>query len=148
MSWGKTGPKLTLVGKGVCFDTGGLNLKPGASMGLMKKDMKGLTGDDVREGLTAIIAVKIPEPQFEGQTKTKLGNSDVKGAVEAGMGISIVSEVTIHKELQLGSLVALELDPPLERPFSFVHQKQKFRVRVMEELLEFARAYCQEHRND
>lgn len=39
--WGDTGPKLTLVGKGVCFDTGGLNLKPGASMGLMKKDMGG-----------------------------------------------------------------------------------------------------------
>jgi leucyl aminopeptidase len=41
MSWGKDGPHLTLVGKGVCFDTGGLNLKPGASMGLMKKDMGG-----------------------------------------------------------------------------------------------------------
>ncbi|WP_299553625.1 M17 family metallopeptidase [uncultured Tateyamaria sp.] len=41
MRWGGTGPKLTLVGKGVCFDTGGLNLKPGASMGLMKKDMGG-----------------------------------------------------------------------------------------------------------
>ena len=41
MRWGKAGPKLTLVGKGVCFDTGGLNLKPGASMGLMKKDMGG-----------------------------------------------------------------------------------------------------------
>jgi len=41
MRWGDTGPKLTLVGKGVCFDTGGLNLKPGASMGLMKKDMGG-----------------------------------------------------------------------------------------------------------
>jgi len=39
--WGETGPKLTLVGKGVCFDTGGLNIKPGASMGLMKKDMGG-----------------------------------------------------------------------------------------------------------
>ncbi len=39
--WGDSGPKLTLVGKGVCFDTGGLNLKPGASMGLMKKDMGG-----------------------------------------------------------------------------------------------------------
>ncbi len=53
------------------------------SSGLMKKDMKGLTGDDVREGLTAIIAVKLPEPQFEGQTKTKLGNTEVKGQVEA-----------------------------------------------------------------
>ncbi|WP_417263418.1 leucyl aminopeptidase family protein [Celeribacter sp.] len=41
MRWGKAGPVLTLVGKGVCFDTGGLNLKPGASMGLMKKDMGG-----------------------------------------------------------------------------------------------------------
>ena len=41
MRWGTTGPRLTLVGKGVCFDTGGLNLKPGSSMGLMKKDMGG-----------------------------------------------------------------------------------------------------------
>lgn len=41
MKWGSAGPQLTLVGKGVCFDTGGLNLKPGASMGLMKKDMGG-----------------------------------------------------------------------------------------------------------
>ncbi|MFK7834627.1 MAG: M17 family metallopeptidase [Sulfitobacter sp.] len=41
LRWGEAGPKLTLVGKGVCFDTGGLNLKPGASMGLMKKDMGG-----------------------------------------------------------------------------------------------------------
>ena len=41
MRWGTAGPTLTLVGKGVCFDTGGLNLKPGASMGLMKKDMGG-----------------------------------------------------------------------------------------------------------
>ncbi len=53
------------------------------SSGLLKKDMKGLTGDDVREGLCAIIAVKIPEPQFEGQTKTKLGNTEVKGQVES-----------------------------------------------------------------
>ena len=41
LSWGQSGPALTLVGKGVCFDTGGLNIKPGASMGLMKKDMGG-----------------------------------------------------------------------------------------------------------
>ncbi len=41
MRWGNSGPQLTLVGKGVCFDTGGLNLKPGGSMGLMKKDMGG-----------------------------------------------------------------------------------------------------------
>ncbi|WP_138935226.1 leucyl aminopeptidase family protein [Roseovarius arcticus] len=41
MAWGGSGPQVTLVGKGVCFDTGGLNLKPGSSMGLMKKDMGG-----------------------------------------------------------------------------------------------------------
>jgi DNA-binding transcriptional LysR family regulator len=79
----------------------------------------------------------------------ELGSPEaIKGAVEAGMGVSIVSEVTIHKELQLGTLVALELEPPLERPFSFVHQKQKFRQRAMDELLEFARAYCLSHKDD
>jgi len=79
----------------------------------------------------------------------ELGSPEaIKGAVEAGMGVSIVSEVTIHKELQLGTLVALELAPPLERPFSFVHQKQKFRQRAMDELLEFALAYCLSHRDD
>jgi len=51
--------------------------------GLLKKDNEALQGEDVREGLTAIVSVKVPEPQFEGQTKTKLGNSEVKGTVEA-----------------------------------------------------------------
>ena len=49
----------------------------------LSKDEAKLTGDDVREGLTAIISVKLMEPQFEGQTKTKLGNSDVKGIVDS-----------------------------------------------------------------
>jgi len=49
----------------------------------VKDNEENLSGEDVREGLTAIISVKIPEPQFEGQTKTKLGNSEVKGIVES-----------------------------------------------------------------
>ncbi len=54
-----------------------------AGSNLLKKDEDNLQGDDVREGLTGVISVKVPEPQFEGQTKTRLGNSDVKGIVEA-----------------------------------------------------------------
>jgi DNA gyrase subunit B len=50
--------------------------------GMLKEKDPNLTGDDVREGLTAIVSVKLREPQFEGQTKTKLGNTDVKGFVQ------------------------------------------------------------------
>ena len=50
--------------------------------GLIKENEENLSGDDVREGLTAVISVKVPNPQFEGQTKTKLGNSEVKGIAD------------------------------------------------------------------
>src|SRR3989454_6690886 len=54
----------------------------GVANNLFKELKENLSGDDVREGLVAVISVKLPNPQFEGQTKTKLGNSDVKGIVE------------------------------------------------------------------
>jgi len=73
----------------------------------------------------------------------ELGSPEaLKGAVEANMGISVLSKSTIVKELKLNTLAELQLDPPLTRPFSFVRQRQKFRVRIMEELLKFAHDYC------
>ena len=58
---------------------------------LLKKDTDSLTGDDVREGLTAMVSIKLRDPQFEGQTKAKLGNSDVKGIVEAAVNDALGS---------------------------------------------------------
>ncbi len=73
----------------------------GAAAGLYKKLKSTLAGEDIREGLVCVISVKIPDPQFEGQTKQKLGNSNVKGIVEA-----IVNE-------QLGYF--LEMNPAVGR---------------------------------
>lgn len=61
---------------------------------LLKEDEPNLTGEDVREGLTAVISVKLSEPQFEGQTKAKLGNPEIKGAVEIVIG----DEVSLYLE--------------------------------------------------
>ncbi|MDO4280558.1 MAG: DNA topoisomerase (ATP-hydrolyzing) subunit B [Peptococcaceae bacterium] len=63
-------------------------------MKLLKDKEENLQGEDIREGLTAVISVKVPNPQFEGQTKTKLGNSEVRGIVDAvtGEAVSIYLE--------------------------------------------------------
>jgi DNA gyrase subunit B len=60
------------------------------------KDTKAPSGDDLREGMTAVISVKIPDPQFEGQTKTKLGNSDVEGFVEAIVNEQLATYLEEH----------------------------------------------------
>lgn len=74
----------------------------------------------------------------------ELGSPEsIKGAIEAGMGVSILSSVSIAKELKLGVLKSIPLNPPLAREFSFVRQRQKFKVKAMDELLEFARGYCE-----
>jgi len=64
--------------------------------GLIKEGKITLTGDDFREGLTAVISVKVAEPQFEGQTKTKLGNSETKSAVETLVGEKLAEFLEVN----------------------------------------------------
>ena len=115
MRWGKTGPKLTLVGKGVCFDTGGLNIKPGASMGLMKKDMGGaahvlgLASMVMSANLPVRLRVLIPavENSVSGNAlrpldvittrsgrTIEIGNTDAEGRVVLADGLAAASEET------------------------------------------------------
>ena len=69
----------------------------------------------------------------------ELGSPEaIKGAVVAGLGVTVISVATLRNEIKLGTLRVVDLDPPVERPFSFVHQRQKFRVPAVEELLRFA----------
>ncbi len=81
----------------------------GSKLNIIKESEK-LSGEDVREGLTAIISVKLRNPQFEGQTKTKLGNSEMRGAVEkavvAGFGEYLEEHPKEAKELILKSLTS------------------------------------------
>lgn len=65
-------------------------------LGLPQKEKVEITGDDFREGLTAVISVKVMEPQFEGQTKTKLGNSEVSGAVDKIVGEMLTNFLEEH----------------------------------------------------
>eukprot|EP00119_Amphimedon_queenslandica_P018026 XP_019858445.1 PREDICTED: uncharacterized protein LOC109586675 [Amphimedon queenslandica] len=69
----------------------------------------------------------------------ELGSPEaIKSAVGAGLGVSVISMAALRNEIKLQSLLAIPLDPPIERPFSFIHSKQKFRVPAVEELLFFA----------
>ncbi len=79
------------------------------------------------------------------KTTMEFGSPEsVKSAVQAGLGVTIISETTLVKELKLGILCAISLDPPMKRPFSIVYQRQKFRLRAMEEFLEFAESHCED----
>lgn len=66
--------------------------------GFIKGDAENLTGDDVREGLVAAVSVKLREPQFEGQTKAKLGNPEARSAVEVVMGSSFKEFLEVYKD--------------------------------------------------
>src|SRR5256885_11474428 len=66
-----------------------VNKSYGDKEGMFEKAKVEIGGDDFREGLSAIISVKVPEPQFEGQTKTKLGNNEVMGVVDSTVSKSL-----------------------------------------------------------
>jgi len=70
----------------------------GRKKGLLKEDVPNLSGEDVREGLMAVVSVKVRDPQFEGQTKGRLGNPEVKGAVEAVMGRRLMEFLEDHPD--------------------------------------------------
>jgi len=96
--------------------------------GALKKEK--LTGDDVREGLTAIISVKLKEPQFEGQTKTKLGNSEVKGIVDS-ITTSALSEFfeenpAVAKKILQKCLSALKARQAAKKAKELVRRKNAF----------------------
>lgn len=75
----------------------------------------------------------------------ELGSSEsVKMAVESEVGVAITSRTTLSKEIKLGTLKAIPLNPPLMRPFSHVRQRHKFRHRAVGQLLKFAEQYCKE----
>ena len=71
----------------------------GLKTGIIKDDRLSLSGDDVREGLTAVLSIKLADPQFEGQTKTKLGNSDVRGFVESIVGEDMTDYLDNHEAI-------------------------------------------------
>lgn len=71
--------------------------------GYIKENDKNLSGDDIREGLTGVISVKIEEPQFEGQTKTKLGNSEVRGIVDSIVGENV--GVFLEENPNIGKII-------------------------------------------
>ena len=72
-------------------------------MKLVKDSDPALTGEDIREGMTAIVSIKIPEPQFEGQTKQKLGNSEARGAVESIAGEQIM--IFLEQNPAIGKMI-------------------------------------------
>lgn len=82
----------------------------GKKYNLLKNGASNLSGEDIREGLTAIISVKVPDPQFEGQTKTKLGNSEVRSIVDSvmgdGLGTFLEENPPVAKQILEKSLTA------------------------------------------
>ena len=91
------------------------------------KNEKGITGNDAREGLAAVLSVKVPDPQFEGQTKTKLGNGEVRGIVESvvndGLGAFLEENPSIAKEVINKALTAARAREAAKKARDLVQRK-------------------------
>mgnify|MGYP001589886652 FL=1 len=98
--------------------------------GLLKEKEESFMGDDVREGLTAIISLKMPEPQFEGQTKTKLGNSEIKGFVDSIVTQSLLEffeeNPAIAKRITMKALESAKARLAAKRAKDLVRRKNAF----------------------
>lgn len=103
----------------------------GTKRGILKNGQK-LTGDDVREGITAVISIKMSDPQFEGQTKTKLGNSDIKGIVDS-MATSALSDFleenpAVAKAILAKASAALKAREAAKRAKDLVRRKNALSI--------------------
>ncbi len=83
--------------------------KKAVELGVIKKDEEGFSSEDVREGIVAVINMKVPEPQFEGQTKTKLGNNDVKGLVDSWFSACLETYFEEHPAIAKKILLKAEI---------------------------------------
>ncbi|HDL02427.1 MAG TPA: DNA topoisomerase IV subunit B, partial [Candidatus Pacearchaeota archaeon] len=103
----------------------------GTKKGALKKGQK-LTGDDVREGVTAIISVKMQDPQFEGQTKTKLGNGEIKGIIDSMASAALTDFLeenpAIGKAILLKAAAALKAREAAKRAKDLVRRKNALGV--------------------
>ncbi|MDD5597112.1 MAG: DNA topoisomerase (ATP-hydrolyzing) subunit B [Victivallaceae bacterium] len=93
----------------------------------MLRNDKPMSGNDTREGLTAVISVKVPDPQFEGQTKTKLGNSEVRGIVESivneGLGAFLEENPVIAREIVSKAMTAARAREAARKARELVQRK-------------------------
>ncbi len=95
-------------------------------------------GSGTREGLDTYLRAAGLEPAALPVVMELGGLEAIKGVVEKGLGISVLSRATVTKELRLGTLVSVPFDPPLERPLSFVYRRARCRLRTSETLIRFA----------
>ncbi|MBX6350989.1 MAG: DNA topoisomerase (ATP-hydrolyzing) subunit B [Clostridia bacterium] len=103
--------------------------------GFLKNGVEALAGEDVREGLTAIVSVKLPEPQFEGQTKTKLGNSEVRGVVESivgdGLGVFFEENPSVAKAMLDKAILAARAREAARRARELTRRKNALELTTL-----------------